>query len=109
MGSIDSLFKFSKKKRGLEQYITKLTDGCCYTARSFGETDRRLICIDMYDVKDIVGVDKCHWWKKARVRCQFLSASRKDAKLRMVEKLCDMAADEMKKKPNLTIDVRDAM
>ncbi|XP_039301924.1 uncharacterized protein LOC120356964 [Solenopsis invicta] len=96
-GGVDLLFNFNTKNSGVEQYIAKVEDGLCYTARLLRETGERLICIDVYDVQDITGKSRRHWWKKARVKSQFLAPSREDMNLRMVKKVLNVAPDNLKK------------
>ncbi|KYM97817.1 hypothetical protein ALC62_11492, partial [Cyphomyrmex costatus] len=108
-GGVETLFASAVKRsriEGLSQYVTKMDNGHLYTARTpEEETGHKLIRLDVYDVNDIKGIEKRQWWRHAKMRSQFLTLSSVDRKQRMVDRLLDIVADDLRKVPGITKEV----
>ncbi|KAF5303746.1 hypothetical protein FQA39_LY09819 [Lamprigera yunnana] len=71
---IEALFGLTESETlggGISQFISLNKNGCTNTLRSESGVGTEVVKLEVYPLKDVIGLPKESWWKKATVRSLF--------------------------------------
>ncbi|XP_011876247.1 PREDICTED: uncharacterized protein LOC105566670 [Vollenhovia emeryi] len=92
----------------ISQNITRMQNGRLHITKTPGEMDGQLVRMQVFNIDDIKDIEKRNWWKRAKLRAQFLySSMRMDLKHQALCQLLEAVVSDLRSVPGVKTETRD--